>query len=146
MGPGPVLRESFADEVCGVAKKRCSVPRAELCGAYFPLRTFTNGLHPKDWTVKSFLPLLEGESWNTDLVATNFDVGIIADEFNWALLGLKSFSIDLCLSKEAEGFIYNISYNLGICRVCGEVIFHVEPTRAPGNCMMEKMRRFCSVC
>lgn len=40
-----------------------------------------------------------------DMVASNFDAGIITAPLNWSLLSLKHYSLDLCLECIPEGFL-----------------------------------------
>ena len=89
-------------------------------GKVSPLSVFSNGKHPKDWDIKSFA-LIDTE-WKSDMTATPYDVGVICEDLNWSLLGLKSYSLDFCLKKVAEGFVFNIAEGLPLGTSVGRLL------------------------
>lgn len=111
----------YEDE--GLASK----PLRDLCiskepygGKVSPLSVFSNGKHPKDWDIKSFALIDTG--WKSDMTATPYDVGVICEDLNWSLLGLKSYSLDFCLKKVAEGFVFNIAEGLPLGTSVGRLL------------------------
>lgn len=56
------------------------------------------------------------------MTATPYDVGIICEDLNWSLLGLKSYSLGFCLKKICEGFLFNVSEGLPLGTSVGKLL------------------------